>query len=95
MIFSTEGLSSAKTALVRLKRLCSEIKDDQKINKEYLEEFTKTINDDLNMPEAEQVLWKLLGDENAEGKFETIKKIDEVLGLDLLKKKSKKSLKKF
>jgi len=55
-------------------------------NKKYLAEFEKAINDDLNTPQALQILWKLVRDEKAEGKYQTIKKMDEVFGLDLLKK---------
>jgi cysteinyl-tRNA synthetase len=90
MIFSLDGLESAKIAYTRLKRLCLEIKDNKKINKKYLEEFKEAINDDLNMPEAIQVTWKLINDEKAEGKVKTIKKIDEVLGLNLLTEEKQK-----
>ena len=38
------------------------------------------------MPEALQVVWNLVRDKNANGKFEVIKKMDKVLGLNLLKK---------
>ena len=55
-------------------------------NKNYLKEFENAINNDLNIPKALQVLWKLVRDEKAEGKLKTIKKMDEVFGLDLLKK---------
>ena len=84
--FSIENLTSAKNAYQRLKNICVELKDDKKINKSYLEEFTKTLEEDLNTPKALQVLWKLIRDEKADGKYQTIKKIDEVFGLDLLKK---------
>lgn len=63
-----------------------EFLDDKKENKPYLEEFGKAINNDLDMPSALQVLWKLVRDKKAEGKISTIRKMDEVLGLDLLKK---------
>ncbi len=86
MVFSFEGLEAAKVAYRRIKRFCLELKDEGKINEKYLEEFKQTINDDLNMPEALQVLWKLIKDEKAEGKYQTIKKIDEVLALNLLEK---------
>ena len=86
MQFSIENLTSAKNAYQRLKNICVELKDDKKINKSYLEEFTKTLEEDLNTPKALQVLWKLIRDEKADGKYQTIKKIDEVFGLDLLKK---------
>lgn len=87
LIFSIENLESAKNSYERLIKITSEIKDDKKLNKGYLEEFEKEINDDLNLPKALQVLWKLIRDENAEGKFQTIKKMDSVFGLNLLDKK--------
>ncbi len=84
--FSLEILESAKRAYNRLKNLISDIKDDKKINKKYLDEFKNAINDDLNMPKAIQVLWNFVRDKNASGKYQTIKEMDKVLGLDLLKK---------
>ena len=83
--FSEKTLENAKNSYERLKNIIKEIKDDKKINKKYLEDFKKSMNDDLNSPKALQVLWKLIRDEKATGKIETIKKFDEVLGLDLLK----------
>jgi cysteinyl-tRNA synthetase len=85
LLFDLENLESAKNAYERLKRTIAEIQDDKKTNKEYLKIFEDTIKDDLNMPETLQILWKLVRDDSAQGKIETIKKIDEVLGLDLLK----------
>ncbi|MFA7707515.1 MAG: cysteine--tRNA ligase [Candidatus Pacearchaeota archaeon] len=84
--FTLDNLRNAQNSYDRLKNIIAEIKDDKKENEEYLKEFEKAMNDDLNTPEALQVLWKLLRDENADGKINTIKRIDEVLGLDLLKK---------
>ena len=84
--FSLKELETAKNSYERLKNIISEIRDDKKINKNYLQEFEKEINNDLNTPNALQVLWKLIRDEKAGGKISTIKKMDEVLGLDLLKK---------
>ena len=86
LIFSMENLVSAKNSYERLKNILSEIKDDKKINEKYLQEFEKAINNDLDMPNALQVLWKLIRDKNAKGKFQTIKKMDEVFGLNLLEK---------
>ena len=62
----------------------------KKINKKYLKEFEEAMNYDLNTPQALQVLWKLIRDEKAEGKLKTIKEIDKVFGLDLLKKEELK-----
>ena len=81
--FSMEKLKFAENSIERLKNLISELKDDKKINKKYLAEFEKAISDDLNIPNALQTIWNLLRDENAEGKFQTAKKMDFVLGLDL------------
>ncbi|MDD5192611.1 MAG: cysteine--tRNA ligase [Candidatus Nanoarchaeia archaeon] len=93
--FTLDNLKNAQNSYERLKRIIGSLsednktlkkEDDKKVNKEYLEEFEKAMNDDLNTPEALQVLWKLLRDEKADGKIQTIKKMDEVFGLDLLKK---------
>jgi len=84
--FSLEILESAKNAYLRLKNIVLELKDDEKINKKYLKEFEDAINDDLDTPKALAVLWKLVRDVKADGKYQTIAKMDEVFGLDLLKK---------
>ncbi len=84
--FTWKNLDSAKKSLQRLKNLISEISDDGKENKKYLKEFKNAMNDDLNTPKALQVLWKLIRDKKAEGKIQTIKKMDEIFGLNLLKK---------
>jgi len=86
--FSKNTLDDAKNAYQRLKNICNELKDDEKINEDYLKKFKKALDDDLNTSEALAVLWGLLRDEKAEGKFQTVKKFDEVLGLDLLKKET-------
>jgi len=84
--FTLENLKNASNSYERLKNIISEIKDNGKISKKYLEEFEKAMNDDLNTPQALAVLWELVRDKKAKGKYRTIEKIDEVLGLDLLKK---------
>jgi cysteinyl-tRNA synthetase len=82
--FSIEALENAQTSYKRLKNIVSQIKDDKKTNQEYLEKFTSAMNNDLNTPKALAVLWELVRDEKAEGKLQTIKKMDEVFGLKLL-----------
>jgi cysteinyl-tRNA synthetase len=84
--FSLENLDNAKNSLSRLKNIIENLKDDGKINKKYLAGFESAINDDLDMPKALAILWKLLRDKNASGKINTIKEMDKVFGLDLLKK---------
>ena len=83
--FTLNNLKAAQNSYDRLKNIISEIKDDKKTNKKYISEFEKAMDDDLNIPVALQILWKLVRDEKAVGKINTIKKIDEVFGLDLLK----------
>ena len=83
LTFSEESMQSAKASLTRLKNICQTITDKGETNEKYLKEFIKAINDDLNMPKALAVLWELLRDEKAKGKYQTIKKMDEVFGLKL------------
>jgi len=83
--FTWKNLGASQTALRRLKIFLSNLVNDKILNEKYLKEFEESINDDLNMPQALQVLWKLVKDEKATGKYQTIKKMDEVFGLDLFK----------
>ena len=83
--FSSENLLAAKNSLKRLNNIISEIKDDGKENKEYLKKFEDAINNDLDMPKALQVLWVLVRNEKAKGKIATIKKIDKIFALNLIK----------
>jgi len=85
--FTLDNLKNAQNSYERLKRIISEIKNDNQTNSQYLKEFEKKMDDDLNTPQALQVLWKLVRDKKAKGKINTIKKIDNVLGLKLLEKK--------
>ena len=84
--FSKAKLEEAKISLERMKNLLQGIKEDKEINKPYLNEFNKLMDDDLNTSGSLNLIWKLLKDKKANGKFQTIKKFDEVLGLNLLKK---------
>jgi len=84
--FTFKNLESAQNSYERLKNIISGIQKDDKLNKKYMKEFEDAINNDLDMPHALQTLWKLVRDTKAEGKLNTIQKMDEVFGLDLLKK---------
>jgi len=88
--FTLENLKQAENAYKRMKNIISEIKDDKQTNKKYLAEFEESINEDLDMPSALAVLWNLVRDKKARGKLRTIKKIDEVLGLDLIKQEKER-----
>jgi cysteinyl-tRNA synthetase len=84
--FSEEKLNESKVSLDRLKNLTINLVDDGKENKKYLKEFEKNMDEDLNTAGALNVIWKLVKDEKAEGKYQTIKKIDSIFGLKLLEK---------
>lgn len=84
--FSLDILKANQTSFNRLKNLISELRDDGKTNEPALKEFKKAMDDDLNTPKALAVLWTLVRDEKAQGKINTIKEMDKVLGLKLLEK---------
>ena len=84
--FFDDNLDAAKNAYARLKNICAELADDGKVNEEYISEFKKALEDDIDMPKALAVLWKLVRDKDAEGKYQTIAKMDSVFGLRLLEK---------
>lgn len=88
--FSIENLQNAQNSYKRLKNIISGLKEDDKTNEKFLKEFEQKVNDDLDTPNALQVLWKLLRDEKAKGKFRTVEKMDEILGLDLFRKETVK-----
>ena len=88
--FSSKTLENAKNSYERLKNICEEIEEDKKVNEEYLKEFEDSMNDDLNTAQSLQVIWKLVRDKKALGKYRTIKKIDEVFCLKLLEKEKVK-----
>jgi len=87
--FSLENLDAAKNGLESLKNKIRLIVDKTLGNdgEKYLKDFSKAIDDDLNMPKGVQVLQLLLKDEKVSGKakLEIIKKMDEVFALDLFK----------
>jgi len=84
--FTIENLKNAENSLKRLRNIIEELKDDKKINRKYLRKFEKVMDDDLDIPKALEVLWDFVRNPKAIGKIQTIKKMDEVLGLNLLKK---------
>ncbi len=88
--FSIENIESAKNSRMRLKNIIDGIEDDGELNEKYLKEFTKAVEDDLDMPKALSVLWMLVRDEKAKGKVKTIEKMEEVFGLRLLEKEELK-----
>lgn len=91
MNFTWEALSSAQTALNRLRAEVSKW-DEPKIGCAELEnKFLDAINNDLNMPEALAVVWELVKSDNpTSAKAESLFKFDQILGLNLQEAKEKK-----
>lgn len=84
--FSSEALENSKNAVERLRNIVAELRDDKKTNKKYLEEFSNAVDNEINFPDGLAVLWRLVRDENADGKFRAVKEIDSVFGFNLFKK---------
>ncbi len=89
LYFSFENLDAAKNAFEHLKRRIIEIKKYKLKGKDetqkYIKQFTKAVNDDLNIPKALQVVWHSIDDFNFdhEKKHMLLEKFDEVLGLGI------------
>lgn len=83
--FTFKSLESAQTALFRLKETVSELPDDGSINEQYKRKFIEKLDDDLSVPEAMAVVWKLVKDNNINpaDKKATLIDFDRVLGLNL------------
>ena len=83
--FTAESLQASSQARKKLSRNIQELPDMGSVQKDVLALFTEAINDDLNMPEALALVWKILKDENISpaDKKATILDFDKVLGLDL------------
>ncbi len=92
LTFSDEAMETARSAYNRLINKVIEIKKDSNSsnpNESFIqgvkEEFIKKINNDLNMPEALAVMWKVLrsneiGDKE---KYELTLNFDRIFGLEL------------
>jgi cysteinyl-tRNA synthetase len=86
MSFSIETLTAAKTALEKL-RLAAQVEGNGVILDDFISEFSEKIADDMAMPEALAIVWKLVKSENKKEDIKaTLLKMDEVLGLELDKK---------
>lgn len=97
MNFDWEGLSSAQSALSTLKENIRTLKETvsaktkQEKTADYKEKFIEAVNDDLNMPRALEVVWKLIREEkdiSNQDKYKLLIEFDKVLGLDLEKTES-------
>ncbi len=92
MNFAFEGLDSAQNTLstlienIRILQEKQEGETRQGKVEDYKKKFLEVINDDLNMPKALDVIWKLIRDEkniSNQDKYGMLLDFDKVLGLGL------------
>ncbi len=74
--FSLDNLKTAQISLRKLKESVKEVKGE--VNKEYIDQFKKLLENDLSMPEVMALVWKIVRDEPA-----TVLEMDKILGLNL------------
>lgn len=80
--FSVDGLKAAEISLNKIRAYKTD--GEGLVNEEYRNEFISKISDDLAMPEALAVVWKMLkSDLSGEDKWATLLDFDNVLGLNL------------
>lgn len=82
--FSWETLTSAQTALSRLRTASNLMGKPGNLDEDYMERFTGEVNNDLNMPRALAVMWEVVHSSLPDDrKKATLLAFDQVLGLDL------------
>ena len=86
--FTFEGLDAAKSAYARLlsllfKNKSSNVATDKDLLESYEKDFEEAIDDDLNIPLALGVLWKMIKENKSKDIYELALKFDKVLGLSL------------
>jgi len=91
--FSIENLKVAETNLNKLRNYKTDLLG--KVDENYKKEFSEVVSNDLVMPEALAVVWKLIkSDLSAEEKWATLLEMDKVLGLNLDKEIKKEEIPK-
>lgn len=83
--FTWQSLEAAQSTLNNLYQAFSKYPEDGKISEKYRKEFEETISDDLDMPKAMALVWKLIKDGKTSqiDKKQTLLDFDKVLGLGL------------
>jgi cysteinyl-tRNA synthetase len=104
LIFTKENLQAAQNALATLREQVRKLSEDHEEKKEwskeadeYRKQFLAAVNNDLNMPEALAIAWKLVRDEkevNNEDKRRLLLEFDKVFALDLGKEAVREELPK-
>jgi cysteinyl-tRNA synthetase len=104
LVFTWESLQAAQKALFTLREHMRNLKEnfeseEKKTLKaeEYTRMFLEAVNDDLNMPKALTIIWRLVREEkevsNRE-KYELLMEFDKILALDLSREITKEKLPK-
>ncbi len=84
MNFTFEALTAAQNALDKLWKEVANYEEAKMGCAEYEQQFLEAINDDLNMPKALSVMWKVIkSDYPNSAKAKTLFHFDEILGLSL------------
>ena len=82
--FSWDTLTSAQTALNRLRTIFADLGESGLVDEDYMDRFVNEVNDDLNMPRALAVTWELARSAlPGDIKKATLLAFDTVLGLGL------------
>ena len=99
LMFSYEALDGARSArkklvekVLELKKEKGKVEKSAKLRERYLQQFTESLNDDLNTPQALAVVWDMLKEENLAGKekYRLLLKFDDIFGLGLATIKKEK-----
>jgi len=88
MNFNQESLLSAKNSLKRAYDFVSTLKVDNsyKFEENFIHKFQSALNNDFNTPQALSIFWEVVTSNLPEVvKLNTLLKMDEVLGFDLIK----------
>lgn len=82
--FTYDAMVSAKNSLAGLKQLVQSHKGgENKVDtSEYEQEFLEAINNDLNMPVALAVVWKMLKEEKSQDVYLAVQKFNQIFGFD-------------
>ncbi len=93
--FTWESLQASENALQKLQKIVFNLthSNTRELDENYLGEFKKSLEDDLNIPECLATLWKLVKDSSVSEnkKYWTALEMDRVFSLDLGKNTFEKS----
>lgn len=102
LVFTLESLQAAQNALFTLREHMRRLSEnlERKRRKtvraeEYERKFLEAVNDDLNMPKALTIVWKLVRDEKEVsdgGKYDLLQEFDKILAIDLSREVTREKL---